>query len=229
MKINDISIKKLNGYILCRSNFYQSLDICDNINITLKNGINKLMGGIDSGNWAVSYFLSMHCEAAKEDIILNEKPEITVNGLLTDEKTLSRISVYIDPLHSLFTKNITIRKAISDGLEKSGINETVDSVKSMFQLDDERFERPISGVGNEKYRAMSAIGYSYGKEIYCFPWFSKKRFDSLYYQLMGAAFFLEALGKVVILPISDAGFSNNCWDDKYSSRWNFIWENWSIN
>ena len=71
----------------------------------------------------------------------------------------------------------------------------------MFQLDEQRFERPISQVGNEVFRAMAAIGYAHEKEIFCFPWLSKERFDSYRNNLADLLPILEKIGKIAIIPI----------------------------
>ena len=86
------------------------------------------------------------------------------------------------------------------GLKRSGLSMRADDVKRLFDLDDMRFERPLRQNGNESYRAMAAIGYSFGREVFCFPWFSAKR--SKYFQ-GHFSFLLEVLareGKTVIFP-----------------------------
>jgi hypothetical protein len=71
----------------------------------------------------------------------------------------------------------------------------------LFCIDNERFERPLKGVGNEIFKAMAAIGFSYKKEIFCFPWLSNRRFESYHKNLTALLQILENLGKTVIIPI----------------------------
>ena len=55
MKISNIGIKN-EGYVYCKSCFYSALDgLSNNLCYSFKPGINKLIGEIDSENWAVSY------------------------------------------------------------------------------------------------------------------------------------------------------------------------------
>ena len=71
----------------------------------------------------------------------------------------------------------------------------------MFQIDNDRFERSLASMGNEIFKAMSAIGFSYNKEIFCFPWLSSKRFNSYHRNLSVLLHILEKLGKIVIVPV----------------------------
>ena len=56
-------------------------------------------------------------------------------------------------------------------------------------------------VGNEIFKAMAAIGFSYKKEIFCFPWLSNRRFESYHENLTTLLQILEKLGKTVIIPV----------------------------
>lgn len=48
---------------------------------------------------------------------------------------------------------------------------------------------------------MAAVGYVYGKEIFCFPWLSQNRFDYYHGNITDLLNILEGLKKVVILPV----------------------------
>ena len=48
---------------------------------------------------------------------------------------------------------------------------------------------------------MAAIGYSMGKQVCCFPWFSRKRYESYHKNLSWLMEMLENLEMTVILPI----------------------------
>ena len=86
-------------------------------------------------------------------------------------------------------------------MKRSKINCSVEDVKKIFDLDDERFERPLKKVGNERLRAMAAIGYSCGKEIFCFPWHSDRRFEYYHGNLSMLLEMLVDLGKMAIVPV----------------------------
>ena len=200
MKISNISIKN-KGYVDCKSCFYSAQDgLSDNLCYSFKPGINKLIGEIDSGNWAVSYLLSMYGHRPK-DFMLFERPEVTVNGKIISLNELSEFACYMDKLYPLFSTARSVKKQIIRGLKSSKLNCSYDDIKNLFQIDSERFERPLTGVGNEIFKAMAAIGFSYKKEIFCFPWLSSMRFEGYHLNLTYVLQTLEKLEKTVIVPI----------------------------
>ena len=89
MQVHSICIKN-DGYVGCKSGFYTALDVIDGGKIyEFSQGLNFLYGDIDSGNWAVSYLLSMYEEKSRS-FILSELPSVNVNGEdvpLTVQKT----------------------------------------------------------------------------------------------------------------------------------------------
>ena len=78
---------------------------------------------------------------------------------------------------------------------------TIDEIKDIFDLDSERFQKPIYATGNERFRAMAAVGFSSGKDVFCFPWMSKGRFESFHRNLTGWFDILEKLDKIIIAPL----------------------------
>ena len=188
------------GYVLCRSKFYSVNDVLPDTTFYFTSGVNKLVGGIDCGNWAVSYLLSMYMYKSRGFCLFN-KPEVTVNDatMLLDE--FSKCSCYMDTLYPMFRKKTPINKLVAKELKNSKSEITPEKVREIFCIDKERFNRPLSQVGNELFQAMAAIGYASGKEVFCFPWLSHKRY--CYYQVHIDALTktLESLGKVVILPL----------------------------
>lgn len=200
MGINDIRIKN-EGYVFCKSSFYSAQDSLSHDSCyTFSRGINKLIGEIDSGNWAISYLLSMY-KHRPEDFVLFEQPEAVVNNKSVSLNELSAFSCYMDPLDPLFDPAVSVKDSVIQGLAYSKQNDSYDAVKNLFYLDSERFERPLSAAGNEIFRSMAAIGFSYKKEIFCFPWLSDRRFESYHENLTGLLRIFENLGKTVILPV----------------------------
>ena len=76
-----------------------------------------------------------------------------------------------------------------------------EDIRDMFHITDFRFERPIHNMGNECYKAMVAIGFCNNKEVFCFPWLSKSRYENFRFHFDDIANILESLGKTVIFPI----------------------------
>lgn len=200
MKINNINIQN-EGYVHCKSSFYSVHDILSaDSSYTFSLGTNKLIGEIDSGNWAISYLLSMYKHQPK-DFVLFEQPEVMVNNKLISINELSGYSCYMDISYPLFSVNKSVKDRILRGLAHSKSNYTYDEVVNLFHIDCDRCERPLAGVGNEIFKAMAAIGFSYKKEIFCFPWLSNKRFEGYHDNLATLLQILENLRKIAIVPI----------------------------
>ena len=68
-------------------------------------------------------------------------------------------------------------------------------------MDEVRFDRPLKQVGNARFRCMAAIAYSNKKEVYCFPWLSKMRFEYYHGNLLWLIEKLAEMDKVVIVPV----------------------------
>ena len=200
MKIDNITIKN-EGYIYCKSSFYSAQDILSNHSCyTFSSGINKLIGEIDSGNWAISYLISMY-KHRPEDFVLFEHPKATINNKEISLIEISDISCYMDKIDPLFSSANSVKELIIQGLSHSKLNYSFDDIKNMFNLDGERFERPLDSVGNEVFNAMAAIGFAHNKEVFCFPWLSNSRFDSYHSRLVSLLQLLESLDKTIIIPI----------------------------
>ena len=200
MRINSIIIQN-EGYVNCKSSFYSAQDSLSNYSCySFSSGVNKIIGEIDSGNWAISYLLSMY-KHRPEDFVLFEQPKVTVNSQVISLKELSKVACYMDKLDPLFSSNHSVKRLIMQGLDHSKLNCSYDDIKNLFYINSERFERPLNGVGNEIFKAMAAIGFSYGKEIFCFPWLSNKRFESYHGNLTTLLQILANLKKIVIMPV----------------------------
>jgi len=189
------------GYALCRSENYTAHDtLNETVDFVFNAGINMLKGEIDSGVWAVSYLLSMYTHL-RDDFILFEDSVADVDGKTVPLAELSEVSCYMDKIYPLFSTELSVRELVAKGLQENKLDYSVNDIKDLFYLDHERFERPLSCVGNEVFRAMAAVGYCNKKEIYCFPWLSKRRFDGYHANMTGLLEILESLNKVVIVPV----------------------------
>lgn len=200
MNINSIIVSNLNGYILCESNFYKTIDICDCFSYRFTPGVNVLRGEIDSGNWAVSYLLSM-MPYKINSFTLFETSKILIEKNEVDINKVANYSLYLDQSYPLFSDKRTINEIVSKALKQGNKSETPDDIRNLFHIDIERFNRRLGGVGNEVFKAMSAIGYCFSKDIFCFPWLSKKRFDSYHNHMEDLFSIIKSLNKIIILPL----------------------------
>ena len=202
MEIFEIAVSN-DGYISCRSNFCSAQDFLSNdLSYKFLPGTNIMRGEIDSGNWAVSYLLSMYKHRMR-DFILFQQPEVSVNCKPLPLCEFSELSCYMDRLYPLFCGKRSVERLIKQGLKRSKLSYSCNDVCKLFCLDSDRIQRSLNGVGNEIFRAMAAIGFSYGKEVFCFPWLSKRRFEYYSKNLSILLEILESLNKVVIVPIGE--------------------------
>lgn len=188
------------GYVRCHSYFYSSFQLLpENYEFCFSKGINRLYGEIDSGNWAVSYLLSMYKKRSKDFTV--EYARILVNDNEMKLEEFLKYSCYMDKLYPLFSTNKRIDQIVAAGISKNKLDCSPNDVRDMFEIYSGRFQRPLKATGNERFKMMAAIGYVYGKEVFCFPWMSQMRFFAFHGHLTYALEKLEQLGKTVILPL----------------------------
>ena len=200
MAINSITIRN-DGYINCKSVFYTAKDgLNKNTEYVFSTGINKLEGDIDSGIWAVSYLLSMY-KPNNYDFVLFDKAEAQIDTKTVSLKELKKYACYLDETNPFYSKYKTVKQMVENGIKKSKLNITPDEIRDMFMISPDRFERKLSCVGNEVFKAMSAIGYSYGKQVFCFPWISKMRFDNFNRNITDLLEVLQNLKTIIVLPV----------------------------
>lgn len=198
--INQITVS-CEGYILCQSAFYTARVPMSNLSsYQFYSGNNWMVGEIDSGNWAVGYLLSMY-KHRPMDFILHEEPTIIVDGQASSLDEISQSVCYLDYLDPLFSKKESVQKMIAQGLNRTGLGYSVEDVRNLFQIDRERFSRPLTGVGHEIFKAMGAISFSNEKNVICLPWMSKKLFDSYHTHLTHSIQILQMEKKIVIVPV----------------------------
>lgn len=200
MIINQISFCN-EGYVHCHSRFYSALDILShNNNYIFTRGINVLRGEIDSGIWATSYLLSMY-HSERKNMMLFDDDVVIVNGEIVGLDVLSKDFCYLDPIYPLFAAKKTLGSAITRALKKSSLDYTIEYIIDLFGIKPEFIERNLLQTGNEIFKAMAAIGYCCGKQGFCFPWLSKRRFDGYHANISWLLDRLNSLDTIVILPL----------------------------
>ena len=208
MDVKRIKVKSC-GYVHCRSCFYTAQDIIQQYSeYDFEVGINKLYGEIDSGVWAISYLLSMYKYKPK-DFMLFSSTNIYVNETIMSLNDISQLSCYMDASHPIFSSKKSIRELVEKGISTSKLRCSSENIKTLFGIDNDRFERPLKETGNEIFKSMAAIGYSFDKELFCFPWLSEQRFDYYKNNITQVLNTLECLNRIVIFPIGKYGIISN--------------------
>lgn len=198
MSINQISIKN-SGYVLCKSSFYTVTDVLDGRDFDFTEGINLLHGDIDSGIFGISYLMSMYKTIDVRTLFM---PQIAmVDGKQVPLSDLAQKCCYMDLAYPLFSSKKSLRSLVDTGLKKSGLSESTDEILRLFAIQRHNVNRAVSQMGNEGVKAMAAVAYSHGKDVFCFPWLSKMRYESFNSHLPAALDILESLGKTVVLPL----------------------------
>ena len=105
----------------------------------------------------------------------------------------------------MFSKKKTVKRLIECGLKRSKLPYTSTEILDIFGVQEHHREISVNKTGTEQYKAMCAIGFSYGKEIFCFPWFSKSRYEAFVVHLNYTLKVLSDLNKIVILPLGFNG------------------------
>ena len=199
MKIQRIQFRN-EGWVYCKSTFYCANDILQPKAYSFKKGIHILKGEIDSGVWAVSYYLSMFSHRAK-DFVMDSNFDVLVDNDICDIKTFCDYSCYLDKkLYPYFSQEIPINELI-EKYSKNNTGKSAEEIRELFQITEARFNRPVNQMGNEAILGMAAVGYSMGKQVFCFPWMSAERFRSNSICLSRCLDALEKLGMIVIIPV----------------------------
>ena len=194
------------GYVDCKSSFFSVSDVIQEQEFVFSSGINRLFGEIDSGNFGISYLISMYDRVNKNIIFLPHNAIIDGKEMTLSE--LAKISCYIDksyPLFSdkpLFHRKKTVRQHIECGLKKSKLPYTSTEILDIFKVQEHHRDILIEQTGTERYKIMPTVGFAYGKEVFCFPWFSKIRYNAFWGHITQAINVLSDMSKTVILPLS---------------------------
>ena len=186
------------GYVHCISVWGEYSTCFDRARYTFDRGITLLNGDVDSGAWGISYLLSMYDKNNKSIVLF--KPELYMDGIACEFGDIKEKACYMDPSNPLFNKELTVREMVEMGLSKNHINMNVEEILEKIPITPCRFERKLSGVGNERFRCMAAIGYANKKTIYCFPWMSKNRFIYYHRNLTDVLNILGNMNNTVLMP-----------------------------
>ena len=213
-------INKFSGYFRCKSIFGEYHQTCDNLSLQMNPGINYLLGDIDSGCWALSYALSFQ-KNNKKSIIFSGTPNIVFRNVPYSIEDLQKLVLYVDKQVMFFSKRKTVKKQIEENLRKNNfLQENSDEIRELFHISDFRYDKQISGVGNEIFKCLSAIGYSNEVSVFCFPWLSVKQIKYYGENLTSVLRTLSDLNKIVLFPTNCLEYSEKL-KDSISGIFNF--------
>ena len=165
---------------------------------TFDKGITALVGGVNSAAAGLAYLASGRCSFGG--------CTVSIDGIQVTRRELSEESCLLGSMPG-FQSILTVRQLIKRALSHN-VNEgyDVDTVAGKFCLTPERMERKLQYNGNERYRASAAVGYAYGKHIYCVGYMEHFMFEKNYKACLIP--FLKLLrdeGMTVLFATDDAG------------------------
>lgn len=154
----------------------------------------------NESGWGISCLLSGRLKLNDEIVLINNKRYIKNDRI--KEGWYVGEGLYKKQC-CLFEK--TIKQQIAFALKHSQLNMTVDDIINKFELSQHRINNKFSHMSWESWRASAAIGYAYGKCIFCFPWLDTAYLKDVIFST-GFLFYIKILrdaGTIIILPSSD--------------------------
>lgn len=94
----------------------------------------------------------------------------------------------------------TIRECIESGVRETAQECDAQMIGNLFNVSKERVERNIRYASGERWKASAAIGYAYGKKIFCYPWMNSKDVELLRQQLSETIKILIDCECIIIFP-----------------------------
>ena len=162
-----------------------------------------LISDFGCGSWAMATCLGGRCDPIEGDIFLNDK-KISDNELLkyscfVGENTFDEINSKDDLLSA--------KACIEKALEISKLPYSVQEIKNLFGLSDERFERDLNYVSGEIWRISIAVGFALNREIFCYPWLNTH--DVSAYLDISNIEELRKHNKIIIIPTCRASLKTS--------------------
>ncbi len=169
--VNQIEVNIKNAlYYPKMKNYGEMIDsIKDFQYIFTKGKSYGIIGQCGEGGWGLSYNL-----AGREQFISGE---IKMDGKLATLADLENISWYIGEGISskgFLPKGKSIINQLEEAIKRnqSGTIHSATEIIELFNLSQDRLNLKLEELSWEKWKASIAIGYAYGKQIFCFPWMS---------------------------------------------------------
>lgn len=166
--MTQVEINDFMGSAYCHSQSYSSREGFLPITYQFLSGnVYGLISDFGRGSWGLTTCLGGKCETVIKGTVAVDRQTVNCNELrrytcFVGERMINDI----DPEQI----GLSASKCIKRALEISKLPFTVDQIKEMFELSDERFDRDLNMVSGEIYRISIAIGFAFNKDIFCYPW-----------------------------------------------------------
>ena len=144
-------------------------------------------------------------------IELKDGLEIYIDDRKTNAAGLDDISWNIEPYYENY-KNLVVKKSIEKALKQGFVSDTFEQIAKAFVLTEPRYDRKLSQLSGERWRASTAIGYASGKRIFYGPYKSSNHYSSMN-QLPEITRFLTDHDCMVLLPVGSDKYIPECVDE----------------
>lgn len=95
-------------------------------------------------------------------------------------------------------KELTIREQLESAASS---NYSVSELVDLFGLAPTRMDRVMRYISNERWNASTAIGLTYGKRIFCFPWLEDSIKNLISYRVQYCCEFLKQNNCISVVPV----------------------------
>ncbi len=199
--IETIDLINYRSSAICKTENRCDMDAFPFVTYQFKKGnVYGLISDFGDGSWGLATCIGGRGSKEYDGKILLNNAEIPPQNLseysaFIREKVISKVN-FADNLGSA-------RECIQNALKISGLNCSVDDIKSLFKLTDSRFDRTLDCVSGEIWQISMAIQFALGKDIFCFPWLNIRefsRFEGMCEE--GIISFLKSENKIILVPTS---------------------------
>ena len=149
--------------------------------------LNGIVGEFGTGGAVISCCLTGNVRFYGGDIYIDDREEmidsIVKNSwyigydIYGSHKPVFRREIKGEPLYyeyNILQRRKTIKEQIEAGVQANHCDLNADTIQNMFELEEPRLGRSIRYVSGARWRSSIAIGYAYGKKIFCYPWMNSR-------------------------------------------------------
>ena len=199
--INSLKFIEFQDLVECHSLTFQSRESFLPITYEFKpRNVYGLISDFGCGSWGMATCVGGRSSKQYSGRILLNEMEIAADELTKYSCFVSE-NIYTDL--NLAQERSTPKACIERALAISLQPYSVDQIKALFCLSDERFERPLAYASGEIWFISIAINFALGKQIFCYPWLNARdiaRFEIAYRH--GIIKLIKDAGKIVLVPSS---------------------------
>lgn len=198
--INTINLINYQSIAECRTDWQYSREGFMRITYQFKKGnVYGLVSDFGCGSWGLATCIGGRGDGFTGKIMLNDSEispqELYAYSAFVTEKLIPEVNCIADLRNA--------KDCIQKALNISGQKYSVQDIKSIFHLSDDRLTRSLDYVSGEIWIISLAIQFALGKEIFCFPWLNEQ--DILKFCGMcelGIIDFLRSADKILLVPTS---------------------------